>query len=437
MRDVCIIIPTFNNMDYLLPCLDSIGRNTVHGYRIIIINNGSRELENYLKCDGVSPVFTGKNLGWMGGINEGLKHVPEDCKYVILMNDDTHITPHDYDWIEKLQSIMDKDETVGAVGPCSNVVAGWQNMRHRGLPAFLEVKFLIGFCVMMRKDLLLELGGLDESLPGGDDIDWSIKIRDKGYKLINRRDCFIFHHGFITGNRVHGGPDQVKGWNSTEMTDETNMAIIKRHGFKKFVETVRNSCSNYDFSKEEYGEDSCLMSIVKGKGLDVGCGNNKITPETIGVDLVAKGDLTTFGDGEKAPSVADIKASGDKLPFNNESQDYIVARHNIEHYADVVKALREWNRVLKPGGKLGITTPDDGKVSGIRLDKTHKHSFSRESLCTLVEMCGFKVTKVNGTANQWSFYIIAEKVPREKHFTPPRYDDVYYEGMAILDKECR
>ena len=50
-------------------------------------------------------------------------------------------------------------------------------------------------------------------------------------------------------------------------------------------------------------------------------------------------------------SVADIQASGDNLHmFGDGELDYVVARHNLEHYVDVVKTLCEWRRVLKPGG---------------------------------------------------------------------------------------
>jgi predicted SAM-dependent methyltransferase len=37
----------------------------------------------------------------------------------------------------------------------------------------------------------------------------------------------------------------------------------------------------------------------------------------------------------------------------------VVARHNLEHYVDVVKTLCEWRRVLKPGGVMAILVPDE------------------------------------------------------------------------------
>jgi len=203
---VRIIIPTFNNMQFLLPCVRSIVANTVGFYSFTIINNGAKELEKYLT--GVEIIHTGENRGWMGGINEALKVLPEETEYVVFLNDDTLILPNNYDWLDDMVSIMENDKEVGAVGPSSNVVAGWQNIGNIGLPAIICPKYLIGFCVVIRRKLLNRVGGLDESLPGGDDFDWSTQIRNMGYKLVIRRDVFVHHFGFVTGTKVHGGPNR-------------------------------------------------------------------------------------------------------------------------------------------------------------------------------------------------------------------------------------
>jgi glycosyltransferase involved in cell wall biosynthesis len=406
MKPIYIIIPTYNNMGYLLPCLSSIAENTVEYLRFIVVNNGNKELEDYVK--GPKIVYTGKNLGWQGGINAGLEAIDEDCDYVVFMNDDTMILPHHYDWLKKLKDVLDHDESVAAVGPSSNVVMGLQSTGIRHLPAMLETKFLIGFCVMMRKKYFDEIGRMDDTLHGGDDFDWSISFRKKGWKLIARRDVFVFHHGFVTGQKLYGDY-----WNSPKYCDEVNIGLIRKHGFKAFVETIRgmNEIIPYDLIKEEYGDQNCLLPIVEGKGLDIGCGSSKITPDTIGVDLVAKGvAVGEFGGAASGISNADIKASGDNLHmFEDNSLDYIVARHNIEHYSNPMRTLREWHRVLKPSGKVGITTPDESRINSMFLDMTHKHAFSREMMKDMLEATGFEIEEMGGTANQWDFYVIAKK----------------------------
>ncbi|MCD6010379.1 MAG: hypothetical protein K0Q79_241 [Flavipsychrobacter sp.] len=47
----------------------------------------------------------------------------------------------------------------------------------------------------------------------------------------------------------------------------------------------------------------------------------------------------------------------DKIPVPDGYADYIVCQEGVEHFSDQFKAYREFNRILKPGGKLVITTP--------------------------------------------------------------------------------
>ncbi len=52
-----------------------------------------------------------------------------------------------------------------------------------------------------------------------------------------------------------------------------------------------------------------------------------------------------------------VKADGTSLPFPNDTFDVIVATDVLEHIQDDSAALREWRRVLRPGGKIIITVP--------------------------------------------------------------------------------
>ncbi|MBU3912756.1 MAG: class I SAM-dependent methyltransferase [Nanoarchaeota archaeon] len=153
-----------------------------------------------------------------------------------------------------------------------------------------------------------------------------------------------------------------------------------------------------------------LLKICNGKGIDVGCGSNKIINDVIGVDIFGKGETGKFGCEKGRTSKADIKASGDNLyMFKDNSLDYVISRDNLEHYIDFIKTLKEWNRVLKPGGKLGITMPNDDVIDVISLDKTHKHAFNPSSLKNALETVGFKVLERGITIKGWGFYMISEK----------------------------
>jgi SAM-dependent methyltransferase len=57
------------------------------------------------------------------------------------------------------------------------------------------------------------------------------------------------------------------------------------------------------------------------------------------------------------PATVNIVALGDNLPFKDGTLDYVLSSHVIEHFFDPVKALKEWHRVIRPGGYIFIIAP--------------------------------------------------------------------------------
>lgn len=153
-----------------------------------------------------------------------------------------------------------------------------------------------------------------------------------------------------------------------------------------------------------------MSSICQGKGVDVGCGFRKTHPDAIGVDWVGKGELGKAGNAKGKVSEADIKAKGDNLKmFKNNSLDYVVARHNLEHYHKPERTLREWLRVLKRGGYLGIVVPNS--VNPHTAEKTHYYNFTLENLNEmLIKTQQIRILKIGECIPGWSFYCIAQKL---------------------------
>src|ERR1019366_3787911 len=96
-EEVTILIATWNNEQQLSQCLISLWHSS-HWYplKVIVINNGDAKIE--VDFPNVTVVNTGKNLGWEGGLLEGLKHVTSE--YVCFMNDDTYIPPSSFHWMK-------------------------------------------------------------------------------------------------------------------------------------------------------------------------------------------------------------------------------------------------------------------------------------------------------------------------------------------------
>lgn len=155
-----------------------------------------------------------------------------------------------------------------------------------------------------------------------------------------------------------------------------------------------------------------LYPYCKGLGIDVGCGSRKTHPYALGVDLTPKGQIGKYGSEHRQISEADITASGDNLyMFKDGVLDYVVARHNLEHYTDPIKTVKEWKRLLKIGGILGIIVPDDAEFDSIKADPTHKHAFTQSSMKNMIETIGgLKVIKIGPCISHRSFFTIIKRV---------------------------
>lgn len=165
--------------------------------------------------------------------------------------------------------------------------------------------------------------------------------------------------------------------------------------------------------EENHPEALALAPFCQGRGIDVGCGHRKVTEACIGVDILAPGEKGEHGVVRGQVIAADVQAAGDTLTmFADGELDFVVSRHNLEHYIDLVKVLREWRRVLRPGGTLAMIVPDERAGDSVFLDPTHKHCFTPESLEALIEVVGgFEASSSKIVVPGWSFLTFATRRP--------------------------
>lgn len=405
-----IIIPTFNNPQFLNPCVNSIAATGHLGSyaNLIIVNNGKQPIrEQFGEAPGLTILEPGKNLGWEGGLAYALEH--SDAPFVCFQNDDTHIPHANAFFYEKLMMPF-SDPSVGAVGPVSTTVMGMQSIFHPACPPVkVEASYLIFFCVMLRRQYLDEVGGIDTTLPGGDDLDLSMRLRKAGRKLVVTPDAFLIHHGFKTGTRVRGEANKPGGWNSQEMQERTNKALIQKHGFKRYMETMRGM-SYAAPEKAADLEGDVIRSIASGEKIyELGVGATKTVANAIGIDRISRGERIPSRSG--AMSVADIVADVQgELPIERGSADCLIARHILEHCLDTIQTLSHWNDALKVGGRLIIAVPNQDVVNGIPMNQEHVHAFTPSSLSNLMRVCGFKQVTWRDPKNGISFIGAYEKV---------------------------
>jgi SAM-dependent methyltransferase len=93
--------------------------------------------------------------------------------------------------------------------------------------------------------------------------------------------------------------------------------------------------------------------------LDVGCGVNKLAG-AIGIDRNPRTRADVLVDLDHIP-----------YPFRDNSFDRLQAVHVIEHVSDVIKAMEEFHRLVRPGGVIFLATPHYTDFSSF-CDPTHR-----------------------------------------------------------------
>jgi SAM-dependent methyltransferase len=142
-----------------------------------------------------------------------------------------------------------------------------------------------------------------------------------------------------------------------------------------------------------------LVSFVRGLGrvgraLDVGCGDGRLTAELDAAELTAA-DVSAVAlerARRRLTNARVVELEPDApFPLDDAAFDLVLCAETIEHVRDVQLLLSEIRRVLRPGGRLALTTPAHLPV-GPRPDplSPHLRQFTRRSLSRLLGELGFR-----------------------------------------------
>ncbi|MBR9948264.1 glycosyltransferase [Bacillus subtilis] len=221
MVKTSIIVLTYNQLALTKQCLESIWKHTNNDcIEVIVIDNGSHDgTRDYLKqITSIKAIFNKTNEGFAKACNQGLEVASGDN--ILFLNNDTVVTNQ---WLEPMIKLLYQDDKIGMVGPVSNYVSGPQQvpvnytnveeiedfsrlycLQQRGRSK--AVLRLVGFCLLVKKKVLDEVGGFDERFVGGsfEDDDLSLRVLQAGYQLKIALDSFVHHHGHAT---FTGNPD--------------------------------------------------------------------------------------------------------------------------------------------------------------------------------------------------------------------------------------
>jgi len=223
---ISIIIPFKDKIEVLKPCLESIiTKSTWNHYEILLVNNRSEllETEEYLETLKNEPRIEVLNYDKPFNYSAINNFAAKKAKgeYLILLNNDTEVMNED--WIESMLEHAQRPE-VGAVGAKllfpnnqiqhAGVVVGIAGLANHvfsqssvldhgycGLKSVVRnYSAVTAACIMVRKNVYGEIGGLDaENLAVSfNDVDFCLRLREKGYLIVYTPYTELIHYESLT-----------------------------------------------------------------------------------------------------------------------------------------------------------------------------------------------------------------------------------------------
>lgn len=218
--DYSIIIPTYNNLIFTKNCINSVYEMTdLSKSEVLIIDNGSTDgTLSYLldfQRDHYNFNFLSLTdaIGGGNAFNMGFKIARGE--YLIALNNDTKILGSN--WVSILREPFNKLDKVAITGPV-------KSYSHE-----TKAPFIILFCAMIPKKVLLDVGLMMDMGPGyGEDIDWCRRAIDKGYEVVQVMDCTTDGTQMVGGFPIyHAGEATVHGISDWHKITERNREILK------------------------------------------------------------------------------------------------------------------------------------------------------------------------------------------------------------------
>ncbi|HWW67446.1 MAG TPA: glycosyltransferase family 2 protein [Solirubrobacterales bacterium] len=216
---VAVVIPSWNSIALLPPCLRSLGEQG-EGIELLVVDNGSSDGSvSYLEHEGVPHVSLPRNAGFAAAVNLGVARVAAPA--VLVLNADTVLEPGA---IAALLGALEADPALGGVQPrilqregeapsdlgAARLYSAGQALTRDGRalelaagepqrPQYLAPREVFGVCgaaCLLRRELFDRLGGYDERyFAFYEDVDLNVRARIAGWSFAYVPEAVVWHVG--------------------------------------------------------------------------------------------------------------------------------------------------------------------------------------------------------------------------------------------------
>lgn len=227
---ITIVVLNFNGLSDTDTCIKSLLKTDYPNFRIIIADNGSKIneskiLEKRFKNKRIKFIRFSKNLGFSGGNNKILKKVKD--KYVVLLNNDTEVTPK---WLYPLVNALESNSNIATVQPkilslsdkryfdyagaCGGFIDifGYPFTRGRifntqerdkgQYDSICDIFWTSGAAMIIRRNIFDKVGYFDERFFNYmEEIDLCFRIHCAGFCVMCESKSVIYHKGAASSSK--------------------------------------------------------------------------------------------------------------------------------------------------------------------------------------------------------------------------------------------
>lgn len=223
--DLTLSIISADNLELLLPCLQSIFDNTGQvSLQVFVVDNASSDGTAAAVSDAFPEINVIQNLEKLGfSSNNNLVLEQSQGRYAMLLNDDTLVRAGALD---HMVAYMDAHPHVGAAGayllnPDGSFQPSYARFPHPLLEGLLPttiwthritahngqpfaVDSVCGAAMLVRRQAMQEVGLLDTAFDPiySEEVDWCYRIKKAGWEIVTLPQAEIIHYGSQTMNRV-------------------------------------------------------------------------------------------------------------------------------------------------------------------------------------------------------------------------------------------
>lgn len=222
---VSIVIPTYNQANYLREALDSIIAQTYVNWETIVVNDGSRDntievMQEYATRDSRIRVFSKENGGISSALNYGIEQAVGDY-FCWLSSDDLF---YDYKLEHQIKTFRDLDDTWALIYGGYDLFIQERNQKiitkdvdpiesGAEFPEMLKNDFIYGCSVMIRMNIIKDIGAFHPRYRHAQDTEFWLRIASRGYRfyLLNEKLAIRREHieQASTGNIIYCRYDAV------------------------------------------------------------------------------------------------------------------------------------------------------------------------------------------------------------------------------------